>query len=101
MLADVDGPTEVLNDALGEALFETLDEVMGDMLTDALVETLADTLVELLVRTSDLVAPNNSKHCLVSFSLATPTQGNSVQDLDLYVTNRKNVCRDVQHTCRN
>ena len=32
------------------------------MLTDALVETLGDTLAELLVRTSDLVAPNNSKH---------------------------------------
>ena len=87
MLTDIDGPTEVLNDALGETLFETLIEALSDMLTDALVETLAealaDTLSELLC---DLVAPNKSKHCLVSFYLATPTQGNSVQDLDLYVT---------------
>ena len=91
MLTDIDGPTEVLNDALGETLFETLVEALSDMLTDALVEKLAETLAEALADTlsvllCDLVAPNKSKHCLVSFYLATPTQGNSVQDLDLYAT---------------
>ena len=90
MLTDIDGPTEVLNDALGETLFETLVEALSDMLTDALVETLAETLAEALADTllelpCDLVAPNKSKHCLVSFYLATRTQGNSVQDLELYV----------------
>ena len=87
MLTDIDGPTEVLNDALGETLFETLVEALSDMLTDALVEKLAEALADTLsVLLCDLVAPNKSKHCLVSFYLATPTQGNSVQDLDLYVT---------------
>ena len=90
MLTDIDGPTEVLNDALGETLFETLVEALSDMLTDALVEKLAETLADTLsVLLCDLVAPNKSKHCLVSFYLATPTQGNSVQDLDLYVTKIK------------
>ena len=87
MLTDIDGPTEVLNDALGETLFETLVEALSDMLTDALVEKLAEALADTLsVLLCDLVVPNKSKHCLVSFYLATPTQGNSVQDLDLYVT---------------
>ena len=80
MLTDGDSSTEVLTDALGDTLFETLGEVLGDMLTDALVDGPAEVL------TDALVAPNKRKHCLVSFYLATPTQGNSVQDLDLYVT---------------
>ena len=91
MLTDDDGSTEVLTDALGDTLFETLVEVLGDMLTDALVDGLAEVLTDALaeeLREVDcaLVAPNKRKHCLVSFYLATPTQGNSVQDLDLYVT---------------
>ena len=80
MLTDGDSPTEVLTDALGDTLFETLGEVLSNMFTDALVGGLAEVL------TDALVAPNKRKHCLVSFYLATPTQGNSVQDLDLYVT---------------
>ena len=94
MLSDVDGPTEVLTDPLGDTLFETLGEVLGDMLTDALVDGLAEVLTDALAETlresetvdCALVAPNKRKHCLVSFYLTTPTQGNSVQDLDLYVT---------------
>ena len=77
MLTDGDSSIEVLTDALGDTLFETLGEVLGDMLTDALVDGPAEVLTD---------APNKRKHCLVSFYLATPTQGNSVQDLDLYVT---------------
>ena len=94
MLSDVDGPTEVLTDALGDTLFETLGEVLGDMLTDALVEGLAEVLTDALAETlresetvgCALVSPNKRKHCLVSFYFSTPTRGNSVQDLDLYVT---------------
>jgi len=94
MLTDGDGSTEVLTDALGDTLFETLGEVLGDMLTDALVDGLAEVLTDALAETlresetvdCALVAPNKRKHCLVSFYLATPTQGNSVQGFDLYVT---------------
>ena len=64
--------------------------MLTDALVDGLAEVLTDALAETLKETETvdcaLVATNKRKHCLVSFYLATPTQENSVLDLDLYVT---------------
>lgn len=63
-------------------LSDTLVDGLAEVLTDALAETVRDSETVVCA----LVAPNKRKHCLVSFYLTTPTKGNSVQDLDLYVT---------------
>ena len=55
-------------------LSDTLVDGLAEVLTDALAETVRDS--ETIV--CALVAPNKRKHCLVSFYLTTPTQGNSV-----------------------